>query len=321
MPRLPVFRSWRAFTLIELLVVIAIIAILIGLLLPAVQKVREAAARMQCSNNLKQISLATVNCADTNQGNLPPANGLYPNPNPSANNGVGSGLFQILPYLEQQNAYNSCLQSYDFTARNDPTGKGLPPPAPGALPTYLPYLPGWINAIPSNLKVYVCPSDPTNSTANPGPLVSYAINGRAMPDTVDAGASFNRYPASITDGTSNTIFYTELYAACSATQGSLDWGTELYDSAATSYAGTLPQQPPVFGPAALFLVRVPNPTAYCGNGAAIPQAVTVATSPHTGGINVGMGDGSVRFVAQGISGVTWWYAITANGGEVLGPDW
>src|SRR5262245_65729639 len=100
----------RGFTLIELLVVIAIIAILIGLLVPAVQKVRESANRIQCVNNLKQLGLAAHNYHDTHK-HLPPAIGYYP----TATNGVfGSYFFHLLPYVEQDPLFRSALGSVPF---------------------------------------------------------------------------------------------------------------------------------------------------------------------------------------------------------------
>jgi prepilin-type N-terminal cleavage/methylation domain-containing protein len=288
------FRPWRGFTLIELLVVIAIIAILIGLLLPAVQKVREAAARVSCMNNLKQMSLATINCADSHQGKLPPGDGLYPNDNPSPNNAYGSVFFHILPYIEQANSYNSTLQASDPHGSNgDPD-----PTKPGALPTYSPF---W-GVGQMHSKIYVCPSDPSAAGvaawSNFG-ASSYSYNAQAFPIS---WVPRNSFPASFEDGTSSTVMFTEQRA--DVTGYWPDWGPSIAD----------PNWPQPTGPASMFIVR-PKGNPFSDG------SQYVATSPHTAGIMVGLADGSVHFVSQGVSPNTWWSALTPNGGEVLGSDW
>jgi len=289
--------SRRGFTLIELLVVIAIIAILIGLLLPAVQKVREAAARMSCTNNLKQISLGTINCADTNESKLPPSIGLYPGMTVAANQSDGGTFLHILPYIEQGNLFKASLSA---DGRN------------GNLPTYN----QWTSPIQNaRVKTYICPSDPTMGSSDVG-HTSYGINGQIFKYNYQGwSGGLTRYPAQISDGTSQTIFYTEKLKSTFNCTGCCnnyndnywpDWGP-LISSADCS-------EPT--GPAAIFQTN-------CGGGPGVPSKCdgNRASSPHTGGINVALGDGSVRFVAAGVSPTTWWSAMTPSGGEVLGSDW
>jgi prepilin-type N-terminal cleavage/methylation domain-containing protein len=295
------WKRERSFTLIELLVVIAIIAILIGLLLPAVQKVREAAARAQCQNNLKQITLATLTCTDTYQGLLPPYMLLYPIPTPSPNNGSSSIFFHILPFIEQANIYNSCLQSSDIHGENvGPNG--------AALPTYQPY---W-NVAKGTIKNYACPSDPTEDSAMAHgwttTVPSYGYNKQVGGDNWDG---YRHYPASITDGTSQTIFFTDKQASCHQGLGS-------------NYDGIAVDTWVPYGPGWYFIMS-PMPINGDCNGVETTQGTGilpwVSSSWHTGGINVSMGDGSTRFVAQGVSWQTWAYAMTPAGGDILGPDW
>jgi prepilin-type N-terminal cleavage/methylation domain-containing protein/prepilin-type processing-associated H-X9-DG protein len=168
----------RAFTLIELLVVIAIIAILIGLLLPAVQKVREAAARMKCSNNLKQISLGAHNYASANDDTFPPGSNLSPSANTNINGGgaytIGppyagpytSVLAYLLPYLEQGNIYNQIGQQYFSLTTTQGAWAYTTPPFDyqSGVPSSYQNGTGYNHIFDSHIKIFECPSDSPYAT-------------------------------------------------------------------------------------------------------------------------------------------------------------
>jgi prepilin-type N-terminal cleavage/methylation domain-containing protein/prepilin-type processing-associated H-X9-DG protein len=335
----------HGFTLIELLVVIAIIAILIGLLLPAVQKIREAAARMACSNNLHQIALANMNY-ESSYGKFLPAIGK---------NGCcwGTWMVPILPFIEQDNLYKGYINF-------------------GGLDWTGPRYNGGVNAAVTSvaIKSFTCPSDSAsvkgsttehNYVLNVGNTTFFQValpigctpgkagctpflgapfgyyNGASIDSTgfgwdstlpwgpgaspvagpqpnINNGLMGKQYTiTSISDGTSNTLMASETIQGSSGDyRGFTWWGGA---AAFTTYLTPNSSLPDVMDGGGCGAVP-PMPPCTTTSTLAYPRMVA-ARSKHSGGVNAAMCDGSVHFVRDSVSSVTWNALGSAQGGEVF----
>ena len=306
----------RAFTLIELLVVIAIIAILIGLLLPAVQKVREAAARIKCANNMKQLGLALHNHADTNDGAFPPG-ALSPTRFSYGSPFEWVNLHDfLLPYYEQAALYNA-LGGPQFNRQNPWVDGGASWPTPA-------------NNLP--ISVLMCPSDAGLTSAAYMNYLNYPgiFSGYCDADLYQTGGparavfdiAIRTKLTAITDGTSSTIALSE---ALRPMPGGNTTEQALVVTARAGSAffyltlGPNSPSPDILLPAASMcqqsLPQLNRPCLPTGNGSidyASPRSM------HIGGVQNVFCDGSVRFIRNDISLATWRALGTLAGGEVPG---
>ncbi len=347
----------RAFTLIELLVVIAIIAVLIGLLLPAVQKVREAAARMKCANNLKQIGLALMNY-EGSYGQLPPASqipwwtGVQDQDDfldftrPFGPNWA----VLLLPYIEQDNLYKQANpQSYPGVA----IVQGQVPAANQ----------NWRSIVATDVKTFLCPSDGYNSQHYSDAVVSpgnwargnygvtagwedydHVANGGTK-QTSQAGvmkgflsspmmsANYGARLLEVTDGLSNTIMVAELRAGKSPLDPRGVWalgypsysivnaGRDAHNPTPNNNLGNSGKDGDEIQTCGKFWTATIGSVDGLGcikKGNLMTSGMS--RSMHTGGVNVSMGDGSVRFIKNGIDEQTWCFLISKADGQVIAGD-
>jgi len=281
-----------------LLVVIAIIAILIGLLLPAVQKVREAANRIKCANNLRQVVLAAFQVHE-GQGYIPRQPTAYAALPNSAGNPWVSTQYYLLPYMEQQAVFN--------------VGR---------------------NGFLSPLKLFNCPSDPTVAlaTANGVAPGCYATNGNALYDSTGQQLFSNNVsiPA-ITTGSSNCVMFSEKFALCNQTNNTPGGFPQAYAGSVWSDGGQLTGTPPTLA----FNSPNYNPsyvTWYVQTGGSgevaagfyapsvnPPVDCNAAQSAHPAGVQVGMCDGRVISIGPQVTAAVW-YQYNNPTGLVFGSN-